>query len=74
MKPESAYAQTIREIAAKRGYIGTSVRGIEAYMRLTFGTLDALSPVEFEKEICKAAHDTDADPDLAEKLAKSYGL
>jgi hypothetical protein len=53
----------------------TEPRIIEAWMRLKFGTLDAIGDAEFKREVRLAAecsHET--TPEVNEALARSYGL
>lgn len=47
---------------------------IEAWMRLEHGTLDALSPDAFAREVVMSCLCIDADPHQSAALAKSYGL
>lgn len=49
-------------------------RHIEAQMRLEFKTLDHLSAKRFKEEVLIAGRIVDLDPELAERLAKSYGM
>lgn len=64
------YRQAILDIAP-----GYDPRHVEAYMRLTFGTLDHLSPEEFRREVYLACRDIDeGGVDQAEGLARSYGM
>ena len=71
----SHYQTRIRDIAAKQGFIGVSTRGIEAYMRDTFGTLDNITSARgFVIAVREGADCVIADPDLAEKLADAIGL
>lgn len=50
-------------------------RHIEAFMRSEHGTLDALSPSRFRAEVKIAAMCVDeGGKDMAERIAKSYGL
>jgi len=64
------YQQIIREILAHVGRIGVDLRYIEAFMRSAHGTLDALSPSEFRREVEVAI----ACVDMADRLAQSFGL
>lgn len=64
-----SYAALIRSIDPAR-----DPRHIEAWMREEHGTLDGLTPEAFRREVAEAAVLVDADPDLSEKLAESYGL
>ena len=74
MSRPSFYQRSIAEILARTGNIGIDPRHVEAYMRLTYGTLDALSKATFARETREAVIDINADPRLAERLAVSYGL
>ena len=73
---ESFYTHAIREAIAKAGRVGAAdPRHAEAWMRLEHGTLDALSPEQFQREVEIALACIAAGP-LAdsEALANSYGL
>ena len=64
------YQQLIQELAP-----GHDARHIEAFMRLEFGTLDHLSREKFAREVRMAEACIDeGGEDMAEGLAKSYGL
>jgi hypothetical protein len=71
----SYYQDQIRETAARLGHIGVNARHVEAWMRSERGTLDHLTPAAWVQEVreCIAVVDH-ADPDLSERLARSYGL
>ena len=56
------------------GVEGVDPRHVEAYMRLEHGTLDALSSREWTREVVRAVVLIAADPDGAERLARSQGL
>jgi len=73
-KPGNIYQDGIRLILACTGNIGIDPRHVEGYMRLTYGTLDALSKETFVRETKEAVIDITLNPVLAEKLALSYGL
>lgn len=47
---------------------------IEAFMRSEYSTLDHLSAEQFRREVIVAARCVRADPLLAVRLARSYGL
>jgi len=49
-------------------------RHVEALMRLDFGTLDQLCAERFRREARRAAAVVRADPQLAERTARSIGL
>jgi len=68
------YQDIIRESLARTGNIGIDPRHVEAYMRLSYGTLDALSKQTFAHEVKEAVIDIRCDPVQAEKLAQSFGL
>jgi len=73
---KSYYTQALREALARAGRIGAAdPRHAEAWMRLEHGTLDALSPDQFQREVEIALACIAAGP-LAdsESLAQSYGL
>lgn len=53
---------------------GHDPRQIEAFMRCEHGTLDRLTPAKFRAEVNLAIQCIMADPDGAERLAKSYGF
>ena len=66
-------AQTIRELGLTAN--DNTLRYVEAYMRVQYGTLDALGGHEWDREVkigleC-AAHVSHEDN---EQLAKSFGL
>lgn len=63
------YQKRISEIAPRY-----QARQIEAFMRLQYGTLDHLSPSVFRREVAMACECIDTDPDMAERLTRSYGL
>ncbi len=66
----SFYQNLIAEIAPD----GPNPAGVEASMRLQYGTLDHLSRETFEKEIQMAA-DCEADePGFLQETAKGFGL
>lgn len=54
---------------------GHDPRHIEAFMRVEFGTLDHLGPDRFRAEVAIAvACIEEGGIEMAERLAKSYGL
>jgi hypothetical protein len=70
-----SYATAIREHAATLGFIGSNPAHVEAWMRIEHGTLDALSPTEFRREVaiaiaCANASSTDEN----DALAASFGI
>lgn len=67
------YRDFIREILSAAGR-SEDLRCVEAYMRLEFGTLDALSTAQFQKACLDAADCVAADPAQAVALADSFGL
>lgn len=71
----SAYQDLIRTHLARAGRVGFDARQVEAWMRLENGTLDALSPSDFAEEVQLGADVIEqAEPELSENLAQSYGL
>jgi hypothetical protein len=72
----TAYQQSIREIQAHAGRIGTAdPRHVEAWMRVEHPTLDALSHEQFVAEVGVALHCiATASAADSESLAQSYGL
>lgn len=63
------YAERIKSLSAN------DPRHVESWMRLKFGTLDHLTPAEFESEVCIAnACIAEAGVEESENLAVSYGL
>lgn len=56
------------------GITGIDVRHVEAYMRLAYGTLDAIGPELWRMEVRLAVELIRQDPAGAEDLARSYGL
>lgn len=63
------YRDRIAEIAPDQ-----DPRQVEAFMRLERGTLDALTAEQFDAEARLAGECAAADPELAERLALSFGL
>lgn len=64
------YQARIKEIAPTY-----DPRHIEAFMRSEHGTLDKLSPSRFKSEVRIACMCVDeGGQEMAEKIAKSYGL
>jgi hypothetical protein len=51
-----------------------NARHVEAFMRLQYSTLDHLSAAVFRREVRIAHECSQADPEMAERLARSYGL
>jgi len=71
----SAYADSIREVAARFGRGNVNPRWVEAFMRLEYPSLNGVSSERFEKEIKIAIGCIDAlGPKKAEQCAKSFGL
>jgi hypothetical protein len=69
------YTDHIRTDLATTGNLGINPRHVEAFMRLEYGTLDALSPDKFTREVKMAAECVKAaGPQESEGLASSYGL
>ena len=68
----SPYTPMIRRTLAERGLIGTDPILVEVWMRLEFGTLDALSPARFAIEVEAAAACVHADPETSRRLAATY--
>jgi len=69
------YQQMIRETLAKQGRIGVKPHQVEAWMRLEFGTLDALGGAAWNRAVREATDCIDAAGDeQSERLAKSYGI
>ena len=67
---KSLYQDRIKSLAPE-----FDARHVEAFMRVEHGTLDALSPRQFDEEIwiaCACIEEGGAD--MAESIAKSYGL
>lgn len=57
------------------GFTSHDPRHVEAWMRLQHGTLDQLSPADFDSEVCIAnACIAEAGTAESEALARSYGL
>ena len=71
----SYYQERIRETAARLGRVGINARHVEAWMRCEHSTLDHLGGAAWIREVreCLAVVDH-ADPELSERLARSYGL
>lgn len=69
------YQQMIREDLAKLGFAGVNPRHVEAWMRCRYGTLDALSALEFRSEVEIAVQCIrSCPPSTSEALADSYGI
>lgn len=68
------YQETIREIAAGIGLVGVDAAGVEASMRLQFGTLDHLSRSEFRDEVEIAVACERSEPGYLAGLAESMGV
>jgi hypothetical protein len=68
------YAQMIRVELARQGRVGLDPALIEGWMRLEYGTLDALSHYRFQQEVAAAAECVEADLSASQRLALSYGL
>ncbi len=47
---------------------------VEGFLRVTYGTLDALDRKTFRREGKKCLAEVRADPKVAEDVARSYGL
>jgi hypothetical protein len=67
--PASLYQGRIRQLVPD-----CDPRHVEAVMRLDFGTLDQLGWERFAHEARHAAAAVLADPELAERTARSMGL
>lgn len=63
------YQQRIAAIAPD-----ANARHVEAMMRIEHETLDGLSPIRFAREVLCCQILAEADPQMAEALARSYGL
>ena len=74
MPKQSAYTERIRNVAAEIGFVGYDPQQIEAFMRVEHGTLDGLSAPRFRDEVGIACACIDADPAMAERVARSYGF
>ena len=69
------YAQMIREELARIGRVGVDPRHVEAFMRLAWGTLDGFGSLAgFRRAVREALTAMDAEPEISEQLARSYGL
>ena len=70
----SLYTKSIEQ-RLKNMNVQADPRHVEAFMRVEHGTLDALTPAQFTKEVKMAlACIEQGGVDDAEELAKSYGL
>lgn len=70
-----SYSTLISKTAARLGHPGADPAHLEAWMRVEHGTLDSLSPAQFEREVgiaieCARA----ASPVDNQALAGSLGL
>ena len=71
---EQPYQARIRTILAAR-HQDLDPRHVEGWMRAENGTLDALSQADFEDEALLAIGACEqAEPEITENLARSYGL
>ena len=70
----SPYETKIRQTLARIGRIGADPIHVECWMRVEHGTLDALSPAAFEREVEIGADWAEADPGSTRLLARSYGF
>lgn len=71
----NGYQGLIRESAARHGAVGADPAHVEAWMRSEHGTLDALSPEAFHREVGKAlGYMDEAGPEMSARLAETYGL
>jgi len=69
------YAPLIRETLARQGRIGTNPYHVEAWMRLVYGTLDALGGAEWQRAVREAVQCLDAVTTQENgALADTYGL
>jgi hypothetical protein len=69
------YQKTILDLLAKMNRSDVAPRLVEAWMRLSHGTLDRLSAAAFAEAVDVAVICIDdASPEDNESLAKSYGL
>jgi hypothetical protein len=68
------YQEWIAAALLRRGVVGLNPRHVEAYLRLKFGTLDALSDADLERELDEIIPTVRADRNAAEALAQSLGL
>ena len=69
---EMSYQEQIWKVLGERTVV--DLRHVEAWMRDEHGTLDHLTPEQFEREVGLAAQFALAQPELSERLAQSYGL
>lgn len=67
----SAYTETIRVTAAKKGRVGYPPDQIEAWMRLEHGTLDHLSPARFAAELEIACQCMDASTPEVSRMTRA---
>ncbi len=71
---EQPYQARIRTILADH-HRDLDPRHVEGWMRAENGTLDALSTRDFEDEVLLAISACEqAEPEITENLAQSYGL
>jgi hypothetical protein len=68
------YATLIREDLAATGNSDIAPHLVEAWMRLEHGTLDALSPKQFRREVLMAVACVRQAPEESVSLAESFGL
>ena len=69
------YQKMIREVLARSGKVGVNPRHVEAWMRVEYPTLDAMSAGRFVDEVIVAADCVaHAGPAESEALAASFGL
>jgi hypothetical protein len=71
----SYYTRIITEQLKKLKRPDVSPAHVEAFMRVTYGTLDHLDRRTFNREIKKAIEEIDiVSPSVAHQVAESYGL
>lgn len=74
-KSASLYQDSIAAILVKAKRPEIDPRWIESYMRLEHHTLDGLSEGQFIREVLIGISCVNAaGPEMAERMAKSYGL
>lgn len=68
------YQDAIRQTLDRAGFQSIDARHVEAYLRLEYHTLDAMSSEQMDALTIELVQDIVSAPDIAEELALSYAL
>lgn len=67
--------KTLRQLITARAPAGMDPRHVEAYMRVAHSTFDAMSAATLDLEVAISAECViKGGPEMAERLARSFGL